>query len=281
MTNPPFPPFVSSKVETSCATPLDYARGERGLCVERLSLAGRLAAVTTAIRPGEVTAICGPNGAGKSSLLVCLAGLQEGDTGEITLDGVPLASLQPKERARAIGYLPQTPQVAWDVSVEVLVSLGRLPWKDAPASEAQVAIDAAIAAMDLEALRHRPVSKLSGGERARALIARVLATRPRWLLADEPLANLDLAHAAALVARFRRQANEGRGVVLVLHDLASAMNHADRVLVLDRGSLVVDGSPHEALSEEVIARVWGVASNWLGEDGAKGLSIAQPSATID
>jgi iron complex transport system ATP-binding protein len=248
------------------------------LTADGLSLVGRLSGVTVSIRPGEVTAICGPNGAGKSSLLSCLAGLEEADVGEISLDSTPLTLLKPDKRARAIGYLPQSPEVAWDVSVEVLVSLGRLPWKGAPAGETEQAIDVAIAAMDLEALRHRPVSKLSGGERARALMARVLATRPEWLLADEPLANLDLAHAAALIARFREQAGEGRGVVLVLHDLASAMNHADRVLVLSRGSLVVDGSPREALSEEVIARVWGVTVRWLGEDGAKGLSTRGPSA---
>jgi len=238
-----------------------------------LSLGARLAGVSTAIRPGEVTAICGPNGAGKSSLLTCLAGLQQADSGEVRLDGASLASLKPAERARLIGYLPQTPEVAWDMSVEVLVSLGRLPWKGLPGSEAQAAVDAAIAAMDLEALRHRPVTKLSGGERARALMARVLATRPDWLLADEPLANLDLAHAAALVARFRGQAREGRGVVLVLHDLASAMNHADRVLVLDRGRLAADGPPAEALREDVIASVWGVEARWVGEAGSLALAV--------
>ncbi len=238
-----------------------------------LSIGLRLTGVGTTIRPGEVTAICGPNGAGKSTLLSCLAGLQAPDEGEVMLDGAPLASLRPAERARLIGYLPQTPEVAWDMSVEVLVALGQLPWKGAPGSEAQAAVDAAIAAMDLEALRHRPVSKLSGGERARALMARVLATRPGWLLADEPLANLDLAHAASLVARFRAQAGEGRGVVLVLHDLASAMNHADRVLVLDRGRLAADGPPAAALREEVIAGVWGVEARWVGEAGSRALAL--------
>ena len=243
------------------------------LAVQDLSLANRLSCVTAAIRPGEVTAICGPNGAGKSTLLACLAGLLEADTGQVSLGGQAIADLTAEARARAIGYLPQTPEIAWDVSVETLVSLGRLPWKGAPAAETQDAIEGAIAAMDLEDLRHRPVSKLSGGERARALMARVLATRPQWLLADEPLANLDLAHVAALVARLRRQANEGRGVVLVLHDLASAMNHADRVLLLDRGTLAADGPPQEALAEQVISRVWGVEARWLGEAGAQALAI--------
>jgi iron complex transport system ATP-binding protein len=127
--------------------------------------------------------------------------------------------------------------------------------------------------MDLRELRHRPVSRLSGGERARALMARVLAGRPRWLLADEPLANLDLAHAASLVGRFRETAAAGVGVVLVLHDLATAMNHADCVLVLDRGRLVRAGPPQEALTEDAIAAVWGVKARWLGEDGARALSL--------
>lgn len=238
-----------------------------------LGVKERLEALTLALNPGEITAICGPNGAGKSTLLSCLAGLLEADAGRVALDGEWLGRLRPQERARALGYLPQSPEVAWDVSVEVLISLGRLPWRGAPASEAQAAIDEAITAMDLEDFRHRPVSQLSGGERARALMARVLATRPGWLLADEPLANLDLAHAAALVHRFREQAAAGRGVVLVLHDLSMAMNHADRVVVLDRGRLAADGPAEQALSEDVIARVWGCPARWLGEPGARALSV--------
>lgn len=127
--------------------------------------------------------------------------------------------------------------------------------------------------MDLTNLRARPVSSLSGGERARALMARVLAGEPRWILADEPLANLDLGHAAALIASLRSEARGGRGVVLVMHDLALAMNHADRVLVLDGGRLVSDGKPELALSEQAIAQTWGIAARWLGEPGARALSV--------
>jgi iron complex transport system ATP-binding protein len=247
--------------------------GEASLSLEGVIVRGRLDAVTTKLLPGSVIAICGPNGAGKSTLLTCLAGLLAPDAGAVRLGGTSVASLAPRERARALGYLPQTAELAWDLSVETLVSLGRLPWRDVPAGPAQAAIEAAITAMDLSALRHRPTSQLSGGERARALMARVLATQPAWLLADEPLANLDLAHAATLMRRFGEQAGEGRGVVLVLHDLATAMNHADRVLVLDGGRLVADGSPEEALSDAVIAKVWGVRARWLGEQGARALSI--------
>lgn len=245
-----------------------------------LFMGSRLVNFSALLRPGEVTAICGPNGAGKSTLLGCLAGLQACTAGVVRLDGEPIAALPPRQRARALGYLPQSAEIAWDVTVEVLVGLGRLPWQAAPLhrthagpAEDAAAIEDAIAAMDLTDLRHRPVSQLSGGERARALVARVLAGRPRWLLADEPLANLDLGHAATLIARLREQAATGAGVVLVLHDLAAAMNHADRVLVLDRGVLVADGPPAQALSEDLISSVWGVSARWLGEARHRALAL--------
>jgi iron complex transport system ATP-binding protein len=250
------------------------------LAATALTLPGRLSGVTAALHPGEVTAIVGPNGAGKSSLLACLAGLIPPAAGEVTLDGTPLASLPPRERARRIGYLPQTPEVAWDVTVTTLVGLGRLPWQGGPLHRAQAtpaevaaAVAAALAAMDLADLADRPLSRLSGGERARALAARVLAGQPRWLLADEPLANLDLAHAAALVTRLRDQARSGTGVVLVLHDLATAMNRADRVLVLEQGRLVADGPPELVLTAARIAEVWQVPARWLGEPGNRALAV--------
>ena len=232
-----------------------------------LVLARRLEAVTVDLRPGEVTAICGPNGAGKSTLLECLAGLLSPESGAVLLDGTPTASLPPRERARAIGYLPQDGEIAWDLSVRNLVAIGRLPHGDG--GEAQ--IDAALAALDLETFSARPVSTLSGGEKARALLARVLAGEPRWILADEPLAALDLGHQLALVSHLRRAAHDGAGVVLVLHDLALAMNHADRVLVLDQGRLVADGAPEQALHPALIEGVWGVSARWLGEPGARAL----------
>jgi iron complex transport system ATP-binding protein len=238
------------------------------LCASDLTLPGRLAGVSLDLRDGEFTAIVGPNGAGKSTLLACLAGLL--DAGEVRLDGVPLGNMKSGDRARAIGFLPQTPDIAWDVTVETLVALGRLPWKGAPGGEA---IASALAVMDLEGLRERRISKLSGGERARALLARVLAGEPRWLLADEPLANLDLAHAAALMHKLRGEAQGGRGVVVVLHDLAAAMNHADRVIVLSHGAIAADGPPLAALQPKVIEKVWNVPARWHGETGSQAISI--------
>lgn len=250
------------------------------LAAAGLELSGRLAGISATLEPGKVTAIVGPNGAGKSTLLGCLAGLIVPAAGSVALGGVPLATLSPRERARQIGFLPQTPEIAWDVTVETLVRLGRLPWQGGPLhrpatsrEEDAAAVADALAALDLAAFRHRPVSRLSGGERARALAARVLAGRPRWLLADEPLANLDLAHAAALVARLRDQARSGTGVVLVLHDLATAMNHADRVLVLQNGVIAADGPPAEALTADLIRAVWEVPARWLGDPGARALAL--------
>jgi len=243
------------------------------LALDRIVLKDRLQAITTALNPGAIKAICGPNGAGKSSLLACIAGLTRLDGGDVRLSGTALSQMSAEQRARQIGYLPQTPEIAWDVSVETLVGLGRLPWRDSSSATAREAVDRAIAALDLDHLRDRPASQLSGGERARALMARVLATGPQWLLADEPLAALDLAQSAALMRRFREQAREGKGVILVLHDLATAMNHAGRVLVLHQGRLVADGPPEQALSEAVIREVWGVRARWLGEPGARALAV--------
>ncbi len=239
------------------------------LRAEHLSLTGRLDDVSAALQPGEITAIVGPNGAGKSSLLACLAGLLEPDSGSVMLDDAALASLAPQTRAQAIGYLPQSPEVAWDVSVETLVALGRSPWRDRDVA----AIDAALTTMELTDLRLRPVSRLSGGERARALMARVLAGQPRWVLADEPLANLDLTHQQTLLGVLRAQAQAGIGVVMVMHGLAEAMNHADRVLVLFEGHLIADGLPETVLNQATIRRAWGIDPRWLGEPGQRALIL--------
>ncbi|WP_240946635.1 ABC transporter ATP-binding protein [Novosphingobium sp. ERW19] len=237
-----------------------------------VSIPHRLHGVTAQLRAGGVTAIVGPNGAGKSTLLAALAGLIEPATGTVTLASQPLAQMLAQERARRIGYLPQSGEVAWNLAVRTLVSLGRLPHRASPAEDAE-AVAQAITTMQLEPLADRALSTLSGGERARALLARVLATQPHWILADEPLAALDLAHQQALICTLRGRAEEGRGVVLVVHDLALAMNHADHVVVLDGGRVAAQGKPRDALSQEVIARVWNLDARWLGEPGHMALAM--------
>ena len=243
------------------------SRPALGLSTTGLTIGGRLRDISITLQPGRITAICGPNGAGKSTLLSALAGLIGADEGAVQLAGEPLATIAPRRRAQAVGYLPQSGEVAWDVSVANLVALGRLPHRDAGAR----AIASAIAATGLEALRDRPTSTLSGGEKARALLARVLAGEPDWILADEPLAALDLAHQRDVLGVLRRAADDGVGVALVVHDLAIAMNHADHVLVLDRGTLAAEGPPETALDTAIIERVWGVATRWAGEPNARAL----------
>ena len=246
------------------ATDLTLARGGRTI----------LAGVNVTLRAGEVTAILGPNGAGKSTLLAALAGLIAPVEGTVRLAGDAMTEIAPVQRARMIGYLPQAGEVAWNLSVRALAGLGRMPWRgmSSPAKDA-VAVEQALAAMDLATLADRPIQTLSGGERGRALLARVLATEADWILADEPLAALDLAHQLALTAQFRALAEQGKGVVLVLHDLALAMNHTDRVLVLGEGGVIADGAPEIVLTADVIARGWGVRADWLGEPGARALVV--------
>ena len=237
------------------------------LSATSISLGTRLFGVSLNLEPGQIIAICGPNGAGKSTLLFALAGLLVPGSGQVSLGGKTIENMHPQSRARRIGYLPQNGEVAWDVAVRSLVALGRMPHGDA----GTVAVERAMAALDLIPFADRPISTLSGGEKARALLARVLAGEPEWLLADEPLAALDIGHQLTLLRHLRRVADNGAGVVLVLHDLALAMNHADHVLVLDGGRLAADGLPEEALSEEVIAQVWGVDARWIGEAGGRAL----------
>src|SRR5690606_11918662 len=216
---------------------------------------------------GALTVTCGPTGGGKSTRLAALVGLVAPAAGEVVLAERPLAALHPRERARRIGYLPQDGTIAWDIAVRAVVALGRLPHGDAVSEP----VEQALAALDLQELADRPVSTLSGGEKARVLLARVMAGEPEWILADEPLAALDLAHQLAILRRLRAAADAGAGVVLVLHDLALAMNHADRVLVLDGGRLAADGAPQDALAAANIVRIWGVEASWLGELGARAL----------
>ena len=222
----------------------------------RVTLGGRevLAGIDARFEPGRIAVVLGPNGAGKSTLLRVAAGLI--DTDGVTVDGRGVSTLSARERARAIGYLPQDHAVHWDVTVRDLVALGRTPHRAPFAGESaadRAAIAHAMAATDVAGLAERRVLTLSGGERARVMLARVLAGEPRWLLADEPLASLDPAHQLDLLDRLRAVADAGAGVVLVLHDLAQAARIADDVLVLDGGQVAA-----RVLDPEVIARVFGV-----------------------
>lgn len=210
--------------------------------------------------PGQVTAILGANGAGKSTLLAALAGLSQPKEGQVRLGEGALLELAPRRRAQRLGFIPQIPEIAWGLEVRAVVGLGRLPWLGARGLSApdDAAVDRALAAARVEDLAHRDITTLSGGERARALIARALAGEPEWLLADEPFAGLDPRHALEAGDLFKRLAGEGSGVLLTLHDLTLAARLADRVLVLGHGRVLADGSPAEAMTPEILASAYGI-----------------------
>ena len=219
-----------------------------------------LRALSLALRAGEVTAIVGPNGAGKSTLLEVLAGLRRPDAGAVELDGASLRSLAARRRAQRIGYLPQTPEVAWAVNVRTFVGLGRTAYVGAwgLGREDDAEVVRAMAAAGVEGFADRVVTTLSGGERARVFVARALAGRPEWLLADEPLAGLDPGHALDALARFQSLAQHGAGVVVTLHDLSLAARVARRIVVLAEGAVVADGAPEECLTVETLRAAYGI-----------------------
>jgi iron complex transport system ATP-binding protein len=228
-----------------------------------VTFAGRrvLGGISGVLEPGKVTVILGPNGAGKSTLLTMLAGLRRPDSGRSLLDDQGVFDLKPRVRAQRIAFLPQTPEIAWAVEARILVGLGRTPFIGARGLSADDAahIEAALKSADALDLADRDVSTLSGGERARVLIARALAGQPEWLLADEPLTGLDPGHQLDALALFQTLARtQGCGVVLTLHDLNLAARFADRVLVLSQGKVLADGLPDEALTPDVIATAYGV-----------------------
>ncbi len=232
--------------------------------------------MTLALRPGEVTAVVGPNGAGKSTLLACLAGLRRPDAGTVRLGLAPLLSMKPRARARCVGFLPQTPEIAWRLDVETLVGLGRTPHRAGfgLGPQDRAAVDRALASADLCGFARRDVSSLSGGERGRVLIARALAGEPDWLLADEPLTGLDLRHQLDVAALLRRFAAAGGGVVVTVHDLGFAARAADRVVVVAQGRVLADGCADTAMTPAVLAQAYGVKARWLSGDGGPVLDLA-------
>lgn len=247
-----------------------------------LALRGRrvLQNVTGVLAAGQVTVILGANGAGKSTLLTCLAGLREPDAGHVLLEGQPLKSLSPQLRARLIGLLPQQADIHWNVNVRTLVALGRQPhrgrWGLGPADEH--AIDAAMTAADCAHLAKRKVQRLSGGEQARVLLARVLAGEPRWILADEPFASLDPAHQLDAACCLRAAAAKGVGVAVVLHDLTQAARLADRVIVMKEGSVLASGPVSDVMTPPVLEAAYGVRIH-AGQD-ADGAPLIVPVARL-
>lgn len=249
----------------------------RGLTVRR---GGRtiLDGVSVAFDSGGFVAVIGPNGAGKSTLLAHLAGLARGAPGAVHLEGRPLERWSLRELALRRAYLPQGARVEWPIAVERLVALGLTPslppFGDLPASM-QAQVDRAIVACDLTDHRHQPATTLSGGELARAMLARALVGDPTILIADEPIAGLDPRHALDTVARLRGIADEGRLVIAALHDLTLAARYATRVVALNHGRVIGDGSPSEVLTPQRLRELFDVEARVIGSGRTALVDVAQ------
>jgi iron complex transport system ATP-binding protein len=216
---------------------------------------------------GDFVAVIGANGAGKSTLLSVLAGLLKPDAGEVSLDGEKLPSLAAGRLAQRRAYLPQNPRCEWPLSVERLVALGLTPTLPAlgglPRSFLPK-ITAALSACDLLEHRDQPVTTLSGGELARAMLARALVADPDVLIVDEPIAGLDPRHALDTTRRLRALAREGKLVVASLHDLTLAGRYATRIFALTRGRVEGDGPTADTLTADLIRRTFEVEASVAG-----------------
>ncbi len=226
--------------------------------------------VSFALPRRRFVALVGPNGAGKTTLLRAVAGLLPVD-GSVMIDGAAVASLPPRERARRFAYLPQGQSVHWPLAVRDIVALGRFPHGASDPSRLAerdaAAVAEALEATDIAALAERRVTELSGGERSRVLLARVLAVQAPVILADEPTTSLDPRHQIDVMHLLRRAADAGALVIVVTHDLGLAARFADSMLVMESGRLVLAGPPAQALSQSVLAEVFRVGAFRGERDG--------------
>lgn len=229
--------------------------------------------VSFEVTSGEFVGLIGPNGAGKSTLLRAALGLAP-SRGRIAIGGDE--GLSSRQRALRIAYLAQERDIAWPVSVEAVVALGRAPhgsaFSNAAAQDRRI-IEQAMRRMEIAAFRDRQATQLSGGEKARVLIARALAQDAPLLLADEPASGLDPSHQIVLMRLFAELASEGRAVVASMHDLGMAARWCSRLILLDHGMIVADGAPRAVLTAERLRSVYGIEAH-LGE-AADGM-IVQP-----
>jgi iron complex transport system ATP-binding protein len=226
---------------------------------------------TVRVQSGELVAVIGANGAGKSTLLASLAGLLAPDSGTILIDGRAIAAFTRVELARLRAYLPQNPRCEWPISVERLIALGLTPTLPVfgnlpPAFEARIA--EMLTQWDLRPQREQAATTLSGGELARAMLARALVGDPDILIADEPISGLDPRHALDTLTRLRALAASGKLVIISIHDLTLAARYATRLIVIDRGRIVTEGRPGEILTPSLLRQAFEVEGNITGADGA-------------
>ncbi len=212
-----------------------------------LSIADRVKNISLNLNSGEVLGIIGPNGAGKSTLLKAIAGVEKFD-GKLFIKQQEFAEYVPKERARIVGFLPQSVNSVWSLKVEDIVTLGRIPWGDENNQIVQQAMDEAA----ISQFSKRDINELSGGERARVWLARVLAGKPQILLADEPISSLDIHYQVEVMELLKSFARRGNSVMVAIHDLSLAARYCDRLCLIKNGQVIKLGDPSEVLSETLL-----------------------------
>lgn len=213
------------------------------------------------LNAGELTILAGPNGAGKTTLARAMAGLSRHE-GKVLLNGIEISNLSPREKARAMAYLPQGHQYHWPMPVADIIALGREPYSDMFTGRTDAdrkTIEAAVQMTAIGPFMERAITTLSGGERARVALARALATQASVLIADEPIASVDERNQLIIMELLRTVAHSGAAVLAIIHDLSLALRFADRVALMQGGRIVANGPPQSVLTTERIADIFGVA----------------------
>lgn len=245
-----------------------------GIEIKNISLelegASILKNVTAEIKQGEMVGLIGPNGAGKSSLIKTILGLHDAVSGDIIIDGQNLHDYDLKARAKKMAYAAQGAPVHWPLNVETIVGLGRIPhlnpWQKLTEQD-QAAINDALEKTDTVSLKSRQATSLSGGERARVLLARVLATEAPFILADEPVAALDPSHQLQVMDILKGLTRDGGSVLIAMHDLNHALRYCDRLILLDDGKVVGQDTPEIILSDDNLLNVFGVTATRWSDNG--------------
>lgn len=224
--------------------------------------------VDLAIPDGSLTVIVGPSACGKSTLLRTLARLLTPTTGNVLLDGKAIHAYPSREVARRLGLLPQSPVVPEGITVADLVSRGRFPHQTLLSRwsrEDERIVAESLSATGTTELRDRPLDELSGGQRQRAWVAMALAQRTPLLLLDEPTTFLDIAHQIELLDLLQTLREEGRTIVVVLHEINLAARYASHLIAMRDGQIVAEGPPDQVVTEELMATVFGLSCRVIAD----------------
>ena len=218
------------------------------------------------IETGQIIGLIGPNGAGKSMLLKSILGLNEEAQGVVTIDDQDINTISLKAKAKFISYAAQGAPVHWPLAVGHLVSLGRIPhlspWQTTTEEDQQLTLNA-MKMTEVDHLSMRTTTSLSGGERARAMLARAIVTGSDFLFADEPIEALDPYHQIQIMDILKNLAKKGKGVLVVIHDLNVAQQYCDQLILMDKGKIIKKDIPINVLTDEILRETYNIKATRL------------------